>query len=140
MILVDSSIWIESFRRDGDLVTKLAIQEILNNDKALLCGPVSLEVLGAARKTERKRLEMLFSDLPYYRSTGALWRDAIDLSWKIRDHGLSLPWNDILIANIAMETQSWIYSRDEHFKTLSTFLPIYLYRPGYHGSFNPDYS
>ncbi len=140
MILIDSSIWIDAFRRDGNVITKLAIQEILDHDKALLCGPIALEVVGAARQNERKRLRTLFSDLQYYRSTDALWRDAIGLSWRIRDRGLNLPWNDILIANIAMETRAWIYTKDKHFEELSKFLPIFLYRPGYNGAFNPDYS
>ena len=57
MILVDSSIWIEAARRQGDLACKVALEAILEEYEAALCSPVKLEVLGGARKEERGRLQ-----------------------------------------------------------------------------------
>ena len=49
MILVDSSVWIESLRREGRLDVKLALEGLLEEYEAAWCGPVKLEVLGGAR-------------------------------------------------------------------------------------------
>ena len=65
MVLVDSSAWIESLRRQGDLRVKLAVEGLLEAYEAQWCSPVRLEVLGGARKEERARLGEHFSVIPY---------------------------------------------------------------------------
>lgn len=51
MALVDSSVWIEAARRQGDLATKVALRALLDECEAALCSPVKLEVLGGARRS-----------------------------------------------------------------------------------------
>ena len=140
MVIVDTSVWIEAFRRNGNIRTRLALEALLENDRVLLCGPVYLELMGGTRKPERKHLRNLLSDLPFQQSTHSIWNDATKLSWQIRDAGYTLPWMDIMIASIALDGRGWVFSLDKHFETLSTFLPIHLYSPGYNGAFNPNYS
>jgi len=65
VVLVDSSIWIEALRRDGDVMVKLALKGLLGEMEAASCSMVKLEVMGGARKDERKRLEGYFEVVPY---------------------------------------------------------------------------
>jgi len=56
MVLVDSSVWIEAARRDGDVSTKVALESSLEEYEAAATDPVRLEVLDGSRKDERQRL------------------------------------------------------------------------------------
>ncbi len=100
MVLVDSSCWIEASRKNGSIEVKAAIQGLLNEFEALLCGPVELEVLGGARSNERARLQKYFDILPYRASDHKIWRQAIATSWTLRDAGITTPWNDTIIGLI----------------------------------------
>lgn len=138
MVLVDSSAWIDALRRDGDIHTKLAIQGLLDEYEALLCAPVRLEVLGGARKEERRRLNEYLSILPYASMEEELWQQAIENAWRLRDQGITTPWNDILIATLAIEHEVRVYSLDKHFEMMQPALSLTLYEPGYGGKFNAD--
>src|SRR3989338_6897153 len=131
MVLIDSSIWIESFRRNGDLLVKVALEGLLEEYEALWCGPVKLEVLGAARKEERNRLEFFFECIPYHATPDTAWDEAKCLSWRLRDRGFSLQWSDVLIATLALNLNVRVYSNDHHFEIISREAGLRLYQPGY---------
>ena len=137
MVLVDSSIWIESARRSGDMLCKVALEELLSHAEAALCSPVRLEVLGGARVEERRRMSAFFSIVPYVPLTEKHWSKASELGWVLRDAGHTLPWSDILIAAVALSVGCRVYAKDEHFDIMAECLALPLYRPGYGGSFDP---
>lgn len=136
MVLVDSSAWIESLRRNGDLGVKLAVEGLLDAYEAQWCAPVRLEVLGGARAEERARLGKCFSVIPYRPSRESDWDRAIALSWTLRGKGLTVPWLDALIAAIAIHDGVRLYALDSHFEQIAKHSALRLYRPGYGGSFN----
>ncbi|OQX00599.1 MAG: VapC toxin family PIN domain ribonuclease [Desulfobacteraceae bacterium IS3] len=137
MVFVDSSVWIEGLRRDGDLKTKLGLEGLLEAYEAQLCSPVKLEVLGGARVEERKKLARCLSVIPYYSVTDADWEMAIDLGWKMRGAGHTIPWNDLLVAACALRAGERVYARDKHFQQIASCQPLSLYEPGYGGSYAP---
>jgi predicted nucleic acid-binding protein len=137
VVLVDSSIWIEAARRQGDLVCKVAIEELLAHGEATFCSPIRLEVLGGARQEERRRMSAFFAIVPYVPLTERHWSLAVELGWKLRDAGHTLPWSDVLIAAVARESGCRVYAQDRHFETMNEVLSISLYRPGYGGAFDP---
>ena len=92
MVLVDSSIWIEALRKNGTIDVKYALKSILDEYEAQWCTPVRLEVMGGAKKEERRRIGNYFSVIPYYRVTESDWEQAISYAWKLRDSGLTVPW------------------------------------------------
>jgi predicted nucleic acid-binding protein len=139
MVLVDSSVWIESLRRDGRLEVKLALENLLEEYAASLCGPVKLEVLGGARPQDRKALETHFSCIPHFPMTDAAWDSAKNLAWRMRDKGCPAPWNDILIASLSVQADCRIYTIDKHFELMyQAGAGIRLYKAGYSGSYNPN--
>lgn len=135
MVLVDSSAWIESLRRDGDMGVKLAVEGLLEAYEAQWCSPVRLEVLGGARIGERARLSELFSVIPYRPCREDDWERAVALAWRLRANGLTVPWLDVLIAAIAIHDGVRVYTIDAHFQQIAAHTGLLLYRPGYGGSF-----
>lgn len=137
MVLVDSSIWIEAARRQGDLQVKVALEALLDEAQAAWCSPVKLEVLGGARREERRALDHFFSVIPYISTREENWEDAKRLAWEVRDNGLTVPWNDILIASIGLRLGCRIYAQDRHFTAMAPILGFTLYEPSYGGSYDP---
>jgi predicted nucleic acid-binding protein len=138
MVLVDSSVWIEAFRRKGKLEVKLAVESLLEAYEAQWATPIRLEVLGGARLEERRRLGGHFSVIPYRICTEADYDRAVALAWKIRDQGLTVPWLDVLIASLALHDDTRLYALDAHFERIAELTGLRLYRPGYAGMFEPE--
>ena len=137
MVLVDSSIWIEAARRDGDLKEKLGLKSLLGELEAVLCAPVRLEVLGGARQNERERMEHGFSCLPFLHVLDKDWDSAVEHAWQLRDAGITFPWNDILIATLAVRAKMRVYAKDKHFDSMAPVLGFTLYEPGCGGMYRP---
>jgi len=135
MVLVDSSAWVEALRRNGRIEVKLAVEGLLEVYEAQWCSPVRLEVLGGARRAERRLLGEYFSVIPFRRCTDDDWERAISLAWKLRDGGLTVPWLDVLIASVALHDGTRVYAVDAHFQKISEQTGLVLYEPGYGGSF-----
>ncbi len=135
MVLVDSSVWIELFRRDGDLRTNLAMENLLEEMKATYCGVIKLEVLGGAQGKERIVISNLFSLVPYLVQKESLWEKAANFQWAARARGLTIPWSDALIATLAQLHQMRVFARDRHFTNLAKAGFITLYEPGPGGGY-----
>lgn len=138
MVLVDSSAWIEGFRRKGDLRVKLALEGLLEAYEAQWCAPVRLEVIGGARREDRAALGRHFSVIPYRPCRSDDWDRAIGLAWKLRGQGLTVPWLDVLIAAIAIHDEVRLYTLDAHFEKIAQHASLFLYRPGHAGGYSPD--
>jgi predicted nucleic acid-binding protein len=138
MVLVDTSALIEFFRRQGNLEVKLAVRGLLDAFEATLCGPVELEFLGGARREEKDRIQAWFNILPYLRNDQKIWRRAAETYSKLRAEGLTVPWNDALIATLALKSGCRVYAVDKHFESMAPLLGLRLYKPGYAGSYRPE--
>ncbi|MDD2710410.1 MAG: PIN domain-containing protein [Verrucomicrobiae bacterium] len=138
MVLVDSSVWIESLRRNGSLEAKVGLEGLLEESEALWCGPIKLEVLGGARREDRAKMEFFFECIPCRAVSDAAWNDAKWLAWKLRDKGYTLPWNDVLIASLALSWGVRVYALDQHFEVIGREAGLPLYKPGYGGMYQPD--
>jgi predicted nucleic acid-binding protein len=138
MVLVDTSIWIEAARREGDLACKVGLEGLLEAAEAMYCGPIKFEFLGGARAQERPRLSAYLECIPYKAFDDTAWQFAIDCAWRLRDKGQTIPWNDILIGSLSLRWICRVYAKDQHFETMRDILGVRLYKPGYGGSYNPS--
>lgn len=137
MVLVDSNIWIRANQLKGDLMAKIALEALLEEGEAAFCGPIKLEVLGAMRRETRPRFDAYFSIVPYLTMVDSTWDQAVLIGRTIADKPkLTLPWNDVLIAAIALRHDCRVYTLDEHFKPLAEFTGVQLYEPGIGGIYN----
>ncbi len=138
MVLVDTSVWIESGRPKGRVEVKAALESLLDAYEAAWCGVVKIEFLGYVKASERRKLEFFFSTIPYRSIGEPQWEAAKKLGWRLRDSGLTVPANDILLAAVAIEAGCRLYSVDGHFAEIAACVPaLRLYQPGYGGSYDP---
>lgn len=135
MVLIDSSVWIELFRKDGDVLTSLAVENLVSEFSAVLCGPVRMEVLGGAREHENAGIKRLFDLLPYLPETEKLWEHTAQFYQELRVAGLTVPWIDAMIAGIAVRQHYRVYARDKHFFEMGRLGFVSLYIPGPGGRF-----
>jgi predicted nucleic acid-binding protein len=138
VVIVDTSAWIAFFRRDGDPAVKLAMKSLIEHLEATLCGPVEMEFLGGARLHERGRIQSRFDILPYLSNDQKLWRKAATHYATLRGEGITLPWNDALIATLAIGQDCRVYAVDQHFEAMAKHLELRLYKPGYNGNFQRE--
>jgi predicted nucleic acid-binding protein len=138
MVLVDTSVWIEASRREGDPGCKLGLEGLLEEYMVAICGPVKLEFLGGARREERKWLQEKLACLPEIPIETRHWESACKNAWILRDAGQSVPWNDVLIATVALDNDMRAYARDTHFQIMAERIGLRLYEPGYSGRYSPE--
>jgi len=138
MVLVDTSAWIEAHRLIGDPAVKLAVRGLLDAFEATLCGPVEMEYLGGARAAEREKLQAWCNVVPYLRNNQKIWRKAAETFSDLKRKGLTVPWNDALIATLALTQDCRVYAVDKHFTAMAPLIGLRLYTPGYCGMFRHE--
>ncbi len=138
MVIIDTSAWVEFFRRDGDLHVKLGTKGLLDAYEGALCGPVEMEFMGGAGASEADRIRTWFDLIPYVRNDLKIWCEAAGNYRKLKAKGYTIPWNDILIATIAIRKSLRVYAKDKHFTTMAEVLGMSIYQPGYNGMYNPE--
>ncbi|QWR77829.1 type II toxin-antitoxin system VapC family toxin [Candidatus Magnetomonas plexicatena] len=118
-VLIDTSAWVEFFR--GTSKTAVAVANLIEAGKALLCGVVRYELMqGAKSAVESSHLSGVLSALPYIEMTSDLWTKAGNISAMLRIKGITLPMSDILIAAIALEHNIEVLTLDTHFASIGT--------------------
>lgn len=113
-VLVDTSVWIEFFRNEkgscGDL-----LENLLEEDRVVLCGIVEMEISQGLRKKEQQEIQSVFEMIPYiditredYIAAGTLWQ-------ALRKKGETIPSTDCLIAELCLRHEFSLFSLDTHF-------------------------
>jgi len=115
--LIDTSAWIEYFRRDGDPNTRERVAESVRSQRAVFCDMVFLELMrGNRRQHEKARL--VAETLPHLATDGNCWKKAVDVASRASEAGKPVPNTDLLIFACGRAHQAEIIHRDGHFDTL----------------------
>lgn len=122
MILVDSNIFIDYWKNP----TKKQTDIFLHNEIAV-CGVIKSELLrGANSEAEyseiNKALEC-FNVLTFGESD---WQELARLFIKLRQKGVSIPFQDGMIAFVALKNNCPLWTSDRHFKLIQTVKPELL--------------
>ena len=124
MILIDTSAWIEFFRRKGNPGIKTRVRDLIADRQAAYTCPVAFELFAGARKEE---VEDLRTGLSLAIRTTLLpedWDAAGTLASIMLGKGIRIPPSDVLIAIAATRTAMPILTTDSHFTLLKKqFLP-----------------
>lgn len=128
MIVVDTSVWIASFRSaDGDEARRL--NDLLESDQVALAAPIRIEILSGASLFEGKRLRRVLSALPVFFPTDTTWEvmdSWVDVAKRAGDHfGVA----DLLIAALASEQKASVWSLDSDFPRMAKLGFIQVYQP-----------
>ena len=118
MTLVDTSAWIDFFRGSGALAG--AVDTLLEEGEAALCGPVMTEIRRGIRSpAERRRVLDLLEGCHHLEEPARLWDDAGDLGSFLGRRGTTAKTLDLLIATYALVHALPILTRDRDFEIMS---------------------
>lgn len=115
--LIDTSAWIEYFRRDGDPETRERVVESIRLRRAVLCDMVFLELMRGNRR-QREKAGIVAETLPHLATDGNSWKKAVDVAIRASEAGKPVPNTDILIFACGRAHGAEIIHRDGHFDTL----------------------
>jgi predicted nucleic acid-binding protein len=113
--LVDSSLWIDYFRRKTALGVKRQIAEVVNGADVVTCEPILFELLRATSRRESLRVKEYFATVPQLSTPATLWRDAIALGQRCFAAGFLPRAMDLLIAHVCLAHECTLTTFDEHF-------------------------
>ena len=116
-VLLDTSVWIDALRgKTPEIVAKT--QRLLNDDRILTCGPVIFEIKRGLRPKERKKVLPLFDALIRLSVDEVVWESAGDLDASLRRKGITVPPMDIIIAQVCLHHNAFLFTLDEHFRSV----------------------
>lgn len=118
MTLIDTSAWVEFFRKRGDRATKHEVARLLDLDEAAYSCPIYFELRAGARDQELALIEETFSFCRREIFQPGFWQRAADLERQLRRKGVTVPRDDIFVATVALEKRVEILCRDHHFDTI----------------------
>lgn len=121
-VLVDTSAWIDFFRRrEGNVGDTVA--DLVERDQAILAGPVMAELLRGVRGSiEAGQLKTLLGALPYVEVQRPDWEAAGKSLRELRSRGLTLALTDAVIAAVASRHGLPVLTLDKDFEHLSVAL------------------
>jgi predicted nucleic acid-binding protein len=114
MILIDASVLVRYLRTASP-----AIREVLASADCAICGVTRAEILHGARNTKdakdlREAMDA-FVQLPIQDAT---WDHLGDQLALLRARGLPMPFQDVLLAVVAIDHEAELWSYDAHFRTI----------------------
>ncbi len=116
-VLVDSSAWID-YLRSGSGKTSEAVDQLLVEDRAILCGIVEMELLQGARPHEREELMDLLQALAYVETEREDFIAAGNRMAELRRVGVTIPNSDCLIGVLCARHRLKLLTLDTHFDHL----------------------
>lgn len=115
MILIDTSVWIEFLRRQGDPAVKQRVAAYVELGESAYCGPVEFELLSGARPKERADVKAALGFSEFLVFSRACWQRAAEMEQQLRAKGVTVPRDDIFVAAAAVHHGVPVYSLDPHF-------------------------
>lgn len=119
MILVDTNIIINYLNGTDSIIEKLSELDILST-----CGIVLAELLhGVRKKNDEENILYAIQDLFWIPIEEKVWKN-VGLNLRIlRENGLQIPFQDVVLATLCMEKNMPIATFDTHFSKIQEALP-----------------
>lgn len=118
-VLVDTSVWVEFFRRP-DSEHAMRLDALLDVDACALCGPVYAELISGARNAEeRDGLRELLAALPTLDAPEDVWDQVGEVRHALARRGRQASLVDVLIAVIAASNAVPVYTLDADFDAIA---------------------
>ena len=123
-ILVDTSAWIEFFRKKESPISFM-LREALKLNQVCYAGPIAVELFqGAKTSKEVQVIDELLESIHYVEVTRSHYHRAGKISHKAARTGKSFSIVDLILAVVAHDEQLRLLSLDIHFKEISRFCPL----------------
>lgn len=126
MILVDTSILVDYLRSPTNQV-----REVLLKHGAAVCGVTRAELLcGVRTSADAVRINNALDGFTNLEVTEAAWRHLGENLRVLRSKGIVVPFQDALIATLAMMYDISVWTRDEHYRLIQNAIPtLSLFEP-----------
>ena len=125
MKLIDTSAWIEYFRKIGNKNYKNEILQCLTNNVAAICGLIKTELLVHAKtKKEYNLLESDLSGIHWFETDIIIYNKSSEIGFNLRRKGITVPTTDLIIASCALIYNAEIIHFDKHFEQIKVHYPL----------------
>ena len=125
MILIDTSAWIFSLKKDYIPLIKNKIERFLKENEVAINGMIMLELLaGTKTKSDYERLKNRLENLVYIESTKSLWDYSSEKAYTLRRNGITVPHSDMFIAASALRVNAILVHADYHFDLMAEHIEL----------------
>ena len=129
MVIADTSVWIPFFNQPESR-EKREIDALIDADRLVLVGVVLTELVqGCRASSEADTIISRLTGLRFLDTRFSTWRRAGELSFSLRRKGVTLPLSDLVIAALALEHRSKVYTLDPHFEQIPGLALYAVHRP-----------
>lgn len=118
MIVIDTSVWVEVFRKKDSVLSKELVR-LLDEALGVLPVPVLYEVLSGASKRDQGVLRNKLSALPVLYPSLDSWKQVEMWIYRATEKGERFGISDLLIASVAAENGAKIWSLDRDFQRMA---------------------
>ena len=118
MILVDTSVWVEAFRR-GHSPEAERLRALLDADEVAITAPVRIELLSGSGASDLPRLRRVLSALPRFDPSPRIWERMEGWVDRAVPAGRRFGVADLLIAAVAAENELSVWSLDGDFAEMA---------------------
>jgi predicted nucleic acid-binding protein len=118
-VLIDTSAWIEFFRRRGDVAIRDRVISLVRTGQAAWCEIIRLELWnGASGQKELNELEQMEFSATLLPITSEIWNLVDQMARSTRLAAKTFPVSDLLIAACARHYNVDLIHKDQHFDQL----------------------
>ncbi len=114
-MLIDTSMWIEFFRKGGSFALKQRVATLIELDQAAFTCPIHFEILSGAHDSEIGLVKETFALIERHPFRPEFWDQAADLDRRLRKKGVTIPRDDLFIAVAAHRLSLTLVCKDKHF-------------------------
>ena len=132
MVIVDSDVWSEAFRKKGkESRSVLALRNLVSEGEVVMIGPIRQETLSGIRESARfETIRDALRAFPSQRIDEPVYEIAAGFSNLCRRNGIQGSHTDFLICACAVRWKVSILTKDKDFARYAKFVPIELYPAG----------
>lgn len=125
-VLVDTSVWIEFFRKKEPYYS--VVSELMDNDSICCLGIVVAELLqGAKSEKELNTIKDFLHVFDFLPEAVESWEKAGELSFSLQRKGKSTGLSDWYIAVAAQAAEVRLFTLDKHFSVIGKEISLNLY-------------
>src|ERR1700737_199537 len=112
LVLIDACIWVPFFNRPQS-PEKREVDQLHDDDRAALIGPILAEVLsGFRREAQADWVVSALRGLVYIELSWDDWRGAAQLGRQLAGRGHQLPLSDLALATVAQRLDCAVFTSD----------------------------
>lgn len=119
MILADTNVIIVFWDNPNDEYAR-----IFEDNEIATCGVIKTELLrGSNSEKQFSQIEEALNDFTYFSFSEKDWISLSKLFITLKKNGLAVPFQDAMIAYLAIKHDCEVWTNDKHFKLMQVVLP-----------------